>query len=180
MKIDIQKLHSAPYTITLDHVPGYLDMEGGDYEVTGRIKGSLTFSIVGSKVYMSGRLKATIRMECARCLSPVDFNVDKEVSLYYLKKSEKPDSEDLRLDENEVSYFSGKILAPEKDIRDLLLVDLPDYPHCKESCLGLCPVCGANLNNGKCGCEKSVDIDIPKKAKNWKDNLKNLKNNIKG
>ena len=38
-------------------------------------------------------------------------------------------------------------------ISDILL-NLPQKRLCKEDCKGLCPVCGHNLNNGDCECEK--------------------------
>jgi len=28
-------------------------------------------------------------------------------------------------------------------------------PLCREACLGLCPVCGINLNSERCSCETS-------------------------
>lgn len=31
---------------------------------------------------------------------------------------------------------------------------LPQYPLCREDCAGLCPDCGQNLNQGKCGCSR--------------------------
>ena len=30
---------------------------------------------------------------------------------------------------------------------------------CKEDCKGLCPTCGADLNEGPCACDSSDDID---------------------
>ena len=36
-----------------------------------------------------------------------------------------------------------------------ILLELPTSVLCVESCKGLCPVCGANLNEGDCGCDRS-------------------------
>lgn len=33
----------------------------------------------------------------------------------------------------------------------------PTYPLCRESCAGLCPKCGASLNEGVCACENGND-----------------------
>jgi uncharacterized protein len=30
---------------------------------------------------------------------------------------------------------------------------------CEEDCKGLCPTCGADLNEGPCACDSSDDID---------------------
>lgn len=35
-----------------------------------------------------------------------------------------------------------------------VLLSLPQKNLCKEDCKGLCQVCGHNLNNGDCGCDK--------------------------
>ena len=38
-------------------------------------------------------------------------------------------------------------------LRDDILLELPSKFLCKESCKGLCPKCGKNLNEGGCGCD---------------------------
>ena len=40
------------------------------------------------------------------------------------------------------------------DIREELLLTMPSRFLCSEECKGLCPGCGANLNDGKCTCGK--------------------------
>lgn len=43
-------------------------------------------------------------------------------------------------------------------LRDDILLELPSKFLCKDSCKGLCPKCGKNLNKGKCDCtEKEID-----------------------
>ncbi len=37
-------------------------------------------------------------------------------------------------------------------VRDALVLELPMAPLCREDCAGLCPQCGANRNEGECGC----------------------------
>lgn len=41
-------------------------------------------------------------------------------------------------------------------LRDVLIADQPMKNLCKADCKGLCPKCGANLNDGECSCDKSV------------------------
>ena len=35
-----------------------------------------------------------------------------------------------------------------------LLLEVPLVPLCDDDCKGLCPQCGANLNEGPCGCSR--------------------------
>ena len=46
-------------------------------------------------------------------------------------------------------------------IKAALIVDAPDQPLCKDDCAGLCPQCGANLNEGDCGCDDPIDPTNP-------------------
>ena len=40
----------------------------------------------------------------------------------------------------------------DQPIRDLVVPELPLVPLCADDCLGLCPTCGANLNDAACDC----------------------------
>jgi uncharacterized protein len=42
-------------------------------------------------------------------------------------------------------------------VRDAIVLELPMAPLCREDCAGLCPQCGANRNEGDCGCVAPVD-----------------------
>ena len=51
-------------------------------------------------------------------------------------------------------------------LREDILLELPTKFLCKPDCKGLCPQCGKNLNEGKCGCSaRQVDprLEILKK-----------------
>jgi len=41
-------------------------------------------------------------------------------------------------------------------LRDELLAGQPMKNLCRADCKGLCPVCGANLNEGECGCDRFI------------------------
>jgi len=42
--------------------------------------------------------------------------------------------------------------------RELSLLSMPTKVLCRPDCLGLCQECGANLNEGDCGCaEAAID-----------------------
>ena len=41
-----------------------------------------------------------------------------------------------------------------------LLLEIPLIPLCDDDCKGLCSTCGANLNEGPCGCAPGDDADF--------------------
>ncbi len=89
----------------------------------------------GNTVLAKTKVRSKYRSVCARCLADVDkdwngnflfdFPVDKQ-------------TEAVELDE---------------DIRQEVLLNLPPRVLCKEDCKGICPGCGADLNNEKCKCQ---------------------------
>ena len=52
--------------------------------------------------------------------------------------------------------MNGYELDTEILIYNELLMSLPMKVLCKETCKGLCPVCGKNRNDGECGCDTFV------------------------
>ncbi|MCA9453234.1 MAG: DUF177 domain-containing protein, partial [Nitrospira sp.] len=46
-------------------------------------------------------------------------------------------------------------------IREQLILATPLQSLCNENCLGLCQVCGSNLNDGICGCCTPVTSSAP-------------------
>ncbi len=42
-------------------------------------------------------------------------------------------------------------------VRDAIVLELPMAPLCREDCAGLCPQCGADRNDGECGCVAPAD-----------------------
>ena len=50
-------------------------------------------------------------------------------------------------------FHDGRYLDLREDARAALLLEIPITPHCREDCRGLCPRCGADLNDGPCACD---------------------------
>ncbi|MGH9188435.1 MAG: YceD family protein [Acidimicrobiales bacterium] len=91
----------------------------------------------------SGSLSAPWVGECRRCLGPVQGMLD--VEFRELFEQSPREGESYRLGHDTVDM--------EPLVREALVLELPLAPVCDESCAGLCPTCGADLNKGACGCE---------------------------
>jgi uncharacterized protein len=58
-------------------------------------------------------------------------------------------------DDDEETYALGvDHLDLEPLARDAVLLNLPLAPLCRADCAGLCPICGADLADGDCGCDE--------------------------
>ncbi|MCL6560327.1 MAG: DUF177 domain-containing protein, partial [Firmicutes bacterium] len=68
--------------------------------------------------------------------------------------------------------FHGDVLDVTPEVLKSIILALPMKAVCREECPGLCPGCGRNLNEGRCGC---VNEDIDPRLSVLKDFFK--KNN---
>lgn len=85
------------------------------------------------------------RFDCDRCAASVDRTFRyKFRHILVLRLSEE--SGDDYIEAPDYKLDSDALL------RDDILLELPSKLLCKETCKGLCPKCGKNLNEGSCGC----------------------------
>lgn len=115
------------------------------------LKGVITATRTTEGIYIQGELESAAALECVRCLTEtivsLDFTLDE--LFYYPPQSAPPG-------ENRVGEDGMIDLAPL--VRELSLLSMPTKVLCREDCLGLCQECGANLNDGDCGCaDQAID-----------------------
>jgi len=90
----------------------------------------------------TGTVYAPWTGECRRCLAPVSGELAVEFCELFEDSPRVGESYQLRLDAIDLAPLA----------REAILLDLPLAPVCAPDCAGLCPVCGADLNDGACGC----------------------------
>ncbi len=56
-------------------------------------------------------------------------------------------------DEDGVLFHDGQKLDLAPEVRQAVILQLPLQLVCEDACRGLCPSCGANLNQAACDCE---------------------------
>ena len=98
-------------------------------------------SLPGSTLLATGVVWAEWTGECRRCLGEAAGTLTAEVRELFEPAS----------DEEETYLLRGDQIDVEPLVRDAVLLELPLAPLCREDCAGLCPVCGANRNEGDCG-----------------------------
>jgi uncharacterized protein len=115
---------------------------GFDYTVPdGVVEAELNAARVGDRVTLKLAFETELVGPCQRCLNEARVPVVAD-GLEYVRHG---DSE-VEDDEGD-GYVSGFVLDVERWVRDLIGEALPLQLHCSEDCLGLCPVCGVNLND---------------------------------
>ena len=103
-------------------------------------------------VLVSGRVRAGVVGQCARCLTDLTDEVDVDFQELY----EYPDEAN-SADDEEALRLDGDLLDLEPVVRDAIVLALPLAPLCSPDCLGLCTQCGADLNETPDHHHDSVD-----------------------
>ena len=102
-------------------------------------------------LFIRGSVDVTLSIPCGRCLEEVPtqicFDIDKKLDI---REGVLIDDE---MEEND--YLIGFELDVDKLVYAEILVNWPMRVLCKEDCEGICNVCGANLNKGDCGCQRT-------------------------
>jgi DUF177 domain-containing protein len=124
-----------------------------EYRLEGPVNVVLSYYRAGTELFFRGELTAATVASCARCAE--EFIVPSGRSFRYVlaPRSIGHDSNgDLRAEDLEFSLYEGEEVNLTPLIREQMLLALPTRPLCREDCRGLCPRCGANLNERDCGC----------------------------
>jgi uncharacterized protein len=119
----------------------------------GSIRGGFDVEKNGERVSVRGRLDATAHMDCVRCLKVFDLPVTVPLDVYAERTGTGSRDEERDLERDHyMKFHDGRRLDLGEEAREALLLELPMTPRCREDCRGLCPRCGADLNEGPCGC----------------------------
>ena len=139
LKVQITKNGLTPFKIKVSAEDvGLTDEAGGskfidEIAVTGEIDDS------GSLCLAKGRITCKKSFLCDRCLEPS------------IKNQIHDFNEEIGRDEIEED-----IVDLTNIIRDTIITSQPIKNLCKDDCKGLCPICGVNLNESECGCNRFV------------------------
>lgn len=104
----------------------------------------------GGVVHVTGHLSTELDMSCSRCLKPLKHHVDIQFEEAFKQSGE--DSVELDEGEEDLVLVSGERLDLTPYLEEALLLDLPFSAVCKDTCKGLCPSCGTDLNERQCDC----------------------------
>lgn len=167
----VHDLEDGPKILTVDCDPSDIELEDPEYVFPERVTGDVQFSLVRPRVVSRGRLHTVGVTQCVRCLGEARIQIYAPVmSTYESDKEHRETRGAINPDEEIITPFNGDWIQPEEEFRESIMLELPTFPVCKSTCAGLCPKCGANLNDGPCGCE-NADQEVS----SWKTALKSLK-----
>ena len=143
----------GPYLSSAPGDPGAGEYGGSDSaapELATSVRGHLDLRLSGKRLFVKGVFAAKERLICSRCLSPFVARIGDQIDeiLEIGEPAELGAAED--------PGFFIPVKNREIDLMPLLAelfwLAQPLRNLCSPDCRGLCPVCGANLNDGPCSC----------------------------
>lgn len=127
---------------------------GTVYPVKSKENVEWTFTnLEPGKVRINAKTKFVFQAFCDRCLDPTDVELDLSLERYAFSP-DNADQEDEDVDD--LSFMEGFELNTETLLYNEIMENWPAKILCKEDCKGLCLICGKNLNEGECGCDRFV------------------------
>ena len=122
------------------------------------LTGSVRLMRTQHSVFVRGQLQSRLEVECGRCLEPAELGIRFQVEAEYFPEVDIMTGAGLPKPEDDLAFTidQNHELDLTEAVRQHLLLEIPMGIVCREDCRGLCPGCGANLNEGECGCAEEV------------------------
>ena len=154
MYLDLRDVSEKSERFERTYVASAFTSAKEDYLVKDDV--SLVFDVrkTQEKYHLVGRLVTSIDLICCRCLEAYPRAVDSAFDLLYFPQVRNNGDGEFEVEEAAlaVAFYRDEEIDLGQLVREQLYLLLPMKPLCVENCLGLCPICGINLNRDNCQC----------------------------
>ena len=148
LKIDLKDLSEGVSTFRFNLGDAWFEsLEEGEIK-QGNVSVSIDVDRTDDYFNLDFHVEGFVTVPCDRCLDDCTEAQEHAFSEVFQQGGASGD--------DDVTSFTGDTIELDALVRDTLLVAQPLSNICKPDCKGLCPVCGANLNHGDCGCDRFV------------------------
>lgn len=124
-----------------------LEISPEEMGIIGSVKLVGTMSNAGDVLLLQAKMQCKVQRTCSRCLKEFTGVTEAEV----VEKFYPAGADNI---ENDAFVYDSDVIDITEPLREGLLLAEPMQALCKPDCRGLCPVCGADLNDGDCGCDR--------------------------
>ncbi len=158
MNLDLRDYKTFPADVSKEYEADNADYGVESVSFCDLMSLTLNIQNVGDEFYCHGEVSVNTEQECSRCLNL--FESELLGDLNFVARTEQ-DKAVMSSDPGQdvVLLKPGEpIVELNELIRQALSISIPLKPLCSTECRGICPNCGANLNEERCDCkEESID-----------------------
>ena len=159
MFIEIEDLKDEP--LHVQHLYGVdeLSFEHKDAVLDEPVDLEFTLNHKDRDLQIGGVLRTAVRYTCSRCLREFSRKLSTSFDLLYLpqpKWAGENEEIELKYDEMDIGFYDGIRLDIDLMTLEQIELSMPMKFVCQENCRGLCPNCGAYLNDETCLCKQDT------------------------
>ena len=147
-------------------------VQAGECRFNGPVSVELNAGREMDHYRVEGTLSAPVSLVCSRCLADFDRMVSSQFTIFFREGTGfgADDEDEVELDECDLisAVFEGDEIDLLPEIGEQVALTVPLKPLCSETCKGLCPFCGADLNTTACGCGQEQAYSKFSALKNFK------------
>jgi uncharacterized protein len=107
-------------------------------------------------IIVRGKILASVKGICSRCLKPIDCEVRYDFEEEALPATSAPEGLSSEGQYDNLTIDEDHTLDLSEAIRQYALLAVPAKPLCRLDCAGICPTCGNDLNQESCECPSIV------------------------
>lgn len=155
MFIEIEDLKPEPLRVRHVYPVGRLILKHPDAALSEAVEADFVLAHKDRDLHIGGTVGTGICYRCSRCLKECSLPVTARFDLFYLPQPKWLKSEEeikLKYEDMDIAYYDGIRLDVDLMVLEQIELSMPMKFVCREECKGLCFNCGADLNEGPCGC----------------------------
>jgi uncharacterized protein len=152
--IEIERLTLEPLHVQHVYAVGELPFKHDDAALTEPIAADFLLTHRDRDLRVRGSVRTEIRYQCSRCLKEFSLPLNAGFDLLYFPQQEWKEEEEIELkyEDMDVGFYDGIRLDVDLMALEQIELAMPMKFICSEGCKGLCPSCGADLNETSCPC----------------------------
>ncbi|MCG3146707.1 MAG: hypothetical protein PCFJNLEI_00141 [Verrucomicrobiae bacterium] len=137
MKVNVKRIPSDGEQLQGDEPPAIMELESEDIHFTRPISYDFHAQIQNNAILVVGKLRTPVTLRCSRCVKIFDLPLEVEQFVFHQELTGE-DFVDLT-----------------QNIREDIILELPQRALCRPDCRGLCVECGQDLNEKACHCKSA-------------------------
>ena len=141
--VDVVRLSKGGEWFRGETAPELLELGESEFVTPeGGMMYAVHVQIFDTELLVRGKVSQRMACICSRCADTFETEIGESDFIHSIEINATTDFVDLT-----------------EEVREAIILALPGYPVCRETCKGLCMTCGANLNKTTCRCRENGNDD---------------------
>jgi uncharacterized protein len=158
LKIHLDSVRSGPFEWeeSLAFEPAEIGCDAASELSAVAVRGRL--SEADPDLWLDLAVEFRVSQPCDRCGRPAPTEIRATSRMLVVRRRSSGGAGEVELSEEDLGVLevAGDELDSEPLVAELVQLEMPTRPLCREECRGLCPVCGGDRNERDCDCEREV------------------------